>query len=68
MIRKPIKVSNGAFVTGPNFEILMFTQAQARQYAREYAKRLNNSLVKNPYKFKFKGVRDCGEYWTYTIQ
>lgn len=67
-MKKPIKVGNGEFVTDSNFDVMYFTQAQVRSLGRQCAKRMTNGLVNNTYKFKFKGVRDCGEYWTYTIQ
>lgn len=67
-MKKPIKVNNGEFITDSNFEVMHFTYNQALSYGKKYAKVLTDRQVGNGYKFKCKGVKDCGEYWTYTIQ
>ena len=63
-ITKPIKVSCGEFVTDSNFNPIMFTIVQATRYADDFRRRLEKEMK---CKLKLKGVKDCGEYWTWTI-
>lgn len=65
---KPIKVSNGEFVTDSSFKPVMFSESQAKRYGIDLARRETSRLAKSClYRFKFKGVKDCGDYWTITI-
>ena len=64
---KPIKVSAGEFLTDSNFNPILFTEAGAKKAAQAHAKWLSNTGAKNAYKYKVKGVKDCGDYFTWTI-
>lgn len=61
---KPIQVSSNAFITDSNFDPILFTFAQAKQWAENYRKQLQKQMK---CRLKLKGIRDCGRYWTFTI-
>lgn len=58
---KPIKVSAGEFVTDSNFKVILFTENQAKAYAREMKKQISRSIG---YELKKHGIKDCGDYFT----
>ena len=58
---KPIKVSAGEFVTDSNFNVILFTENQAKAYAIKTKKELSKRMG---YKLKKHGVKDCGDYYT----
>ena len=64
---KPIKVSAGEFITDANFNPMMFSESGALKRAKEHAKFLSNTGVKGAHKYKIKGVKDCGDFYTWTI-
>ena len=58
---KPIKVSAGEFVTDSNFDAILFTENQAKAYAKKIKKQISNRIG---YELKKHGVKDCGDYFT----
>ena len=60
-MKKPIKVSAGEFVTDSNFNVILFTEGQAKAYARKARGLLSKQIG---YELKKHGVKDCGEYFT----
>lgn len=62
-MKKPIKVNNGEFITGSNFEKLYFTEKQALKFAKDGTKYMEKQFT-NGFKFKGTAIKDCGEYFT----
>ena len=58
---KPIKVSSGEFVTDSNFNVTMFSESQAKAYAKKSKKLISKQIG---YDLKKHGIKDCGDYYT----
>lgn len=58
---KPIKVSAGEFVTDSNFNVILFSENQAKSYARKMKKIISKQIG---YDLKKHGVKDFGDYYT----
>ena len=58
---KPIKVSAGEFVADSNFNKILFTESQAKAYAKKMKKVISKRIG---YELKKHGVKDCGDYYT----
>lgn len=61
--KKPIKVNNGGFITGSDFETLYFTEKQALAFAKKGTRAQEKGFT-NGWRFKNTSIKDCGEYWT----
>ena len=58
-LAKPVKVSNGEFLTGSNFEPVLMTPNQVIALAKQTEKRLNAGCTKF-------GCFDAGDYYRAT--
>lgn len=63
----PIK-SGGTYITDSNFDPLLFTESQAKTFIKKCIASKNKKLKSMGYKYrhKFLGLKDCGNYWTYS--
>lgn len=59
--RKPLKGPGSSLITDSNFDPVLFTEAEAKKFARAALKQSRIHGCKKV------GVRDCGEYWRYSI-
>lgn len=63
-MKKPIKISSNSFVVDSNFNVLTFTEQQVKSYAKKVCKELSKRIG---YQLKVTGVKDCGNYFIYTM-
>jgi hypothetical protein len=64
-VSKPIKVSAGEFITDSNFNPVLFALDQVKSFAKKMAKQESKRIG---YALKVAGVRECEEYFTYTLK
>ena len=65
-VRKPIALNNGGFVVDGNFNKQYFTLNQAKKYAKDYKKRLENGFT-NGFKFSFCNVIERENYFSISL-
>ena len=65
--KQPLK-SGGAFITDSNFDVVLFTESQAKTFAKKQIAQRNRKLKNLGYTYRHKciGLKDCGKYWTYS--
>jgi hypothetical protein len=59
--RKPLKGPGSSLITDSNFDPVLFTESEAKKFAKNALKRSRIHGCKKV------GLRDCGEYWRYSI-